>query len=541
MNLTFHLVRKDLVRMRLWIACWVLLLLTPIVLGAWLIGNSPFTEREWYLADAIFIITGVELLVGYLLTILVIHEDGLVGTQQFWSTRPICRGRLLTAKALGVLIIVGLVPVIVSVPWWWWCGFGVGQMARAAGEMLILLLLAVLPGAVVAALTDSFARALLWSFAAVALVMFSGFFFTVAHVATALGDNRDLPFLLARAEFAVAAVAAELMGVVAALFLVRGRRGWLAAAGGLIAMTIVVAARWTPLDASAEPREHDTGRGDSVRVQFQQAMAGPKPQDAAKKTGTMKYQRVTSQLVVTGLPQDRSLLGLAAKQRWTWPNGTTVERFEPLFFSSDVGPRSLLGLKIYPDGQEEPEENLLEAWLPASIVARMQTEPPKFEARLWWEVIRPELQLEVPLKPGRWVTRNGYGVGIDRLDTRDDAFNIVMVATRPVLLWPLLRASGEWYRRFELDYQQSWALLNRERGRVSYVFGELHGDKPRWIVVYGVKVEWRMHFWTGARTRVAYPARDPNRVPATSLAIITMREDAILSREVKVDRFLPGN
>src|ERR1043165_9512237 len=99
MNLTLHLVRKDLVRMRPWLACWVLLLLTPIAMAAWLLGNNPFTTGgEGRLPDVVFIITGAQLFVGYLLTILVIHEDGLVGTRQFWSTRPISRGRLLMAK-----------------------------------------------------------------------------------------------------------------------------------------------------------------------------------------------------------------------------------------------------------------------------------------------------------------------------------------------------------------------------------------------------------------------------------------------------------
>jgi hypothetical protein len=248
-------------------------------------------------------------------------------------------------------------------------------------------------------------------------------------------------------------------------------------------------------------------------------------------------------------------MGAAAKQRWTWPNGTVLERLEP--FYSEMENRPVLGLQTGTSDRETkraetasltgrtkrefaPGEFFAEAsaWLPPSLVARMQTEPPKFEARLWWRVVRPELKLEVPLAPGRWLARNGHGVGIQRIQRNDDLLSITLVATRPLLLSSLLRALRDPYRRIELDAEQWWALLDRERGRVAYIFGEHHADKPRAIVVHGVKVEWRVHTTGGPGIyRNGKWAREPGWSDGSSLAVLTLHEDAVFSRDVKMERF----
>src|SRR5690349_16881894 len=132
MNLTLHLVRTDLVRMRGWIACWVGVLLMPILMGASWLMRSPLVDERWKPENTSAILAILQVVVGYILTIQLIHEHGIVGTRQFWLTRPISPGRLLGAKSITVLIMVGLLPVVVSLPWWLWCGFGAGQIVNAA-------------------------------------------------------------------------------------------------------------------------------------------------------------------------------------------------------------------------------------------------------------------------------------------------------------------------------------------------------------------------------------------------------------------------
>jgi hypothetical protein len=554
MNLTLHIVRKDIVRMRVWIACWVALLLVPIVIGAMFIGKNPLADPTWTLPDKIFIITLVEVLVGYFLTILVIQEDSIVGTRQFWLTRPISRGRLLCAKAISAFVIVGLVPIAVSLPWWLWCSLGVTQMAGAAAETLLILVIAMLPAAVVAVLTDSFARALLWTVALVTVVIFGAFFFTVT-TGTTVQNEHEMPLIVTRSAVAIIAVAAEMAAIVIVQFLVRRRGWWLGAAGALMAITLIGATQWRWSWISGEPVEHHAERASGVTVKFNRALAGPVVGNKYRPDG-VPVQRVESQWVVSGIARERSIVGAAAKQRWTWPSGTTVGRFEQ--FHSFSGDGSVLGLQVATDPETErskgewlqrrtkrqfaPGEFHVEtaAWLPPSVVARMATEPPKFEARMWWQAVHPELQLEIPLAPGRWIARNGHGIGIERVERDADTTTITFVATRPVLITPMLFSMAEWYRHFAVDGNQWWALFDRVQGRVLYGFNEGHSDKPRWLVVSGVKIEWRTHVSTrpGVLRNGKWVRMTETKSPI-SFAVFTMHEDALFSREVKVERFQP--
>src|ERR1043166_4899007 len=88
------------------------------------------------------------------------------------SSRPISRGRLLLAKAVGAFAMVALIPVAVALPWWLWCGFSAGQVVQAASETLAVLTLVIICGALLATLTDSLARAMLWTLVFVAVVLF---------------------------------------------------------------------------------------------------------------------------------------------------------------------------------------------------------------------------------------------------------------------------------------------------------------------------------------------------------------------------------
>src|SRR5262245_19846351 len=111
MNLTLHMVRSDLVRMRVWIVCWAGVLLLPMVNGVVILSGSGPQAEPWIAGNRAAILTGFQAALGYLLTILLIQEHGLVGTSQFWLTRPISRGRLLGAKFVGVFLIVAFLPV----------------------------------------------------------------------------------------------------------------------------------------------------------------------------------------------------------------------------------------------------------------------------------------------------------------------------------------------------------------------------------------------------------------------------------------------
>jgi hypothetical protein len=265
-------------------------------------------------------------------------------------------------------------------------------------------------------------------------------------------------------------------------------------------------------------------------------------------------QCVESQFILRGLPSGLDLRGVAAQQRWTWPNDLSITRLDGLF--SPVPAEPFLGLRNNPSDPETqrekqrrlkirvgrdlaPNEFLADApaWLPPSLVERIRQEPPKFNARLWFQLAQPELRLEVPLAPGKWSARNGHGVGIAALHRDSDTMTITLVATRPSLLTPIFSAFGGWAFPFAPDREQSWALLDRARGRVVYTFSERNADKPRTIAVNGVRIEWRTHTTVGPSVvRGGRSIREPDWTMGTSLAVVTMRELALFSRDVTVER-----
>ena len=73
--------------------------------------------------------------ITYLLVAAIVQEDAVAGPA-FWQTRPISGPRLLAGKALGLFLMLGLLPVLVSIPWWLACGFGGSEICRAAAETL---------------------------------------------------------------------------------------------------------------------------------------------------------------------------------------------------------------------------------------------------------------------------------------------------------------------------------------------------------------------------------------------------------------------
>lgn len=159
MKLIWHIVKKDLARMQLPLALWTLLLLAKIALGAVLRAGGGvdvvwFTRIELYVT----LCTWLGVVMIYALVALLIHEDALVGTQAGWKTRPISGARLLGAKLLGLLLMFGILPVVISLPWWLVCGFGLPEIGTAMLETLGWQALFVLPSLALAVLSHNFGR-----------------------------------------------------------------------------------------------------------------------------------------------------------------------------------------------------------------------------------------------------------------------------------------------------------------------------------------------------------------------------------------------
>lgn len=578
MKLILHIVGKDLQRLRWWLFAWIGVLAAPVLTGFSALAHAPSFFGEWDVPKAHMALLGLEGLVAYVLTIVLIHEDALVGPQPFWLTRPIGRGRLFAAKAIGAAVILGLLPILVSLPWWLWCGFGIGEIAVAALESCELAALIALPAALIAVLTDSLAQAMLWTTVLLAAVPVAIFYF-VAAVTAVVADQPSAALWISRSVLAVGLVAAEFAVIVGVQFFVRWRTRWLVAAAAMIVGTLCAATRWPwVFIGRLGPSEIDAVRASSVQVELRRAWAERVSAGGVNTAaGIDRMQRVGTGFFASGVPPGLMLGGMGAEQRWRfgeafsakWSgylSGSNAVRIAGMresrwgFISEDEETRrwmaewrerKKLPLRLSTPAIPEDQAELgSSAFFRPSLVARMRADAPAYEARLWLELVRPELAFEMPLAPGRWRTHGGFGMRIESVDfTRGPRVNmkpgggalVVLVETRPAPIGQMLRAAAEasaWFTSWWRYDREGYVVLNRERGEFVSVRGENESRSPQQLVVNGVRV-----LWCAKGVDAPHVIRGGTWVPVAgwmsgvTLGRITVRQEAVFAREVKADRF----
>jgi hypothetical protein len=196
MRLTWHIFAKDLLRLRLPLILWGLLMAAKVAFYAAIAGVFGPPNLEWlgHMMDAPILVirSTIEPLIAFVLAGCLIYEDPLVGTDPFWVTRPISGGRLLGAKILGAGILFVLLPVLINVPWWLSCGFGDPEMVRAAVPMAIKYSMVVAIGMACASATDAFPRFFLWAIVAIAgIAMIHLFAAGFLGLGSIISTNRD--------------------------------------------------------------------------------------------------------------------------------------------------------------------------------------------------------------------------------------------------------------------------------------------------------------------------------------------------------------
>lgn len=551
MNLTLHLVRKDLWRLRWWLFGWVALLLMPIALGAGLLAKNPFTTEEWPLHNVLEWIYALEVLAAYLLTILLLQDDAVIGTQQFWLTRPISRGRLLTAKLLGVFVVLALIPIAVSLPWWWWHGFGVVQMAEPALEIVLLAMLVAIPAAFIGALTETLARAVLWTMVLAAAVLTSLAFFP--------RFGGVIP--------GMAAALVCMVVVTVRVFFTR-RRAWSLLLLGALAWPVFMGGAMllaTRFSRDQTPREHHAEQGDKITVKFERAETDAGEPVAGRRN---RVQWVRSVYSVEGARPETALFAVGGTQVFRWPGIERSEVGHPTWnpVRWHTSPLATLGLRP-PSADPETEQwravdrarrsgggqasqsavsarDLerhfeLYAYLPPSLVARMQIDPPSFQATTWLRLARPEILYELELRPGQHVRRHGISARIEHVqpgaNAREGTAHVTFVESSQAPWWREIHGaigSRQWQA-----HHQPFSLLAVNRGRGEY--GEsVRPDKSRAVVVNGVRIAWHAAYihpgWVRRGDR--WVGR-PGWMDGTAIALLRFREEALFKREVNVERF----
>lgn len=189
MNLTWHIVRKDLFRLRWILVLWVFLLVARIAMAEiqFSLGDAgvPFFLAAMITELGFIPLFAIGLVMGFM------ADDPVCDVDAFWITRPISGARLLTAK-LSLFLAIPVVSALVALPWWLARGTSGGQVGISLYRTGSEALLAVAVAAPLAVLARDARRFVLNCIIAICLVLLGFFLFSFTEAAARFKSSAEL-------------------------------------------------------------------------------------------------------------------------------------------------------------------------------------------------------------------------------------------------------------------------------------------------------------------------------------------------------------
>ena len=197
MNLTFHLIGKDFLYLRLYLSVWWGL----VILQAIFIGSYPqdfLGEWRWEVSPSQLLRLFAVLEICLLTVILsqLVQKDSTAGSTAFWLSRPVSGRRLLASKLLFLLLMVVLPALVVQVLLLLVRGVTLEDTLLSFPQMVFPQLLHIGVAMVLASLTSSLPRLILLgviALVALPLLWFMSSSLFVAVFATASSSIGDAP------------------------------------------------------------------------------------------------------------------------------------------------------------------------------------------------------------------------------------------------------------------------------------------------------------------------------------------------------------
>lgn len=319
MNLTWHLIRNDLRAFRGPVLGWLALIATKLAVGVVMLeaGVASTTTLQWlsHLAHALAVLEFAALF----LVVLVLQADSAASSKAFWLSRPISGGRLLRAKLCFLGLIFLVLPVVLTLPWWLYCGFDGPHIALAVLQTVAPHFVVIVVGLGAALFTPSLLRGL-GSLVAAAIVF--------AVLTGAIEYN-------ARAEnwtrFALGFVVATVgLGAVSwRKYVSRRPEPALAIAAATFAALVAIGL-WGPRSGQAEARLR------RLELSAEEPRIAPPPlafsvqRAAVRLTPNSIYSRPVppcAELIldVTGVTAQEGLEPRRVQFVWTWPDGARFQ------------------------------------------------------------------------------------------------------------------------------------------------------------------------------------------------------------------------
>ena len=387
MIVTWHLVKKDLRRLRVAVAVLSLLTIGKIIFYAAIAGLFRPPNLEWLQrlqsGPELLLRTLAEPLITYFLVGWLVFEDSPVEKDAHWITRPISGLKLFAAKLAAAGLMFVLLPLLLNIPWWMASGLSGTEIAISAVELVVIHSSVVAIGLICASLTDGFPRFILWSLVAV------GSFAMVQTLLVFLVAPGPWLFL---SRLTVWVVSASLfaLAITAYQFATRHHRRSLAmaVAGVVLAGGISDAWRWNLTNLGGQ--RLNTTDEDAQKVRFE--IGGPAHYH---HVGEKSFVQLALRMV--DLPSSALVTQVRATGEWSiqkmkvWTS--RIKPSDPAMAKEAV--RRMLGFE-----SSSPTDSHVILSLPFSpqIERRTKQEPTAFHASVDLDLFRGRIVGEFPLR-----------------------------------------------------------------------------------------------------------------------------------------------
>jgi hypothetical protein len=442
MNLTWHIVKKDLRALKWPLLVWSLIIVAKLGVGVVLLTTGGEEDARWFMQMDVMakMLTALQF-VSFVLVAALIQADLLVGTTAFWMTRPISGARLLGAKLLGIGLMFWLLPVLCTLPWWLWCGLGPREIAWAAAELVAFQSIAILLGLMVSTVTDGFGRFLMWTLVLLfAVPMISGIMVYYSTRGQA-GPPGELMTTRAWLAFTLAGLATLI--VMIHQYLTRHTARSYAIIGVVVAM-IVGVMTWWPWSWKLETRlynallRHSDSQwpvaAEPAGLRFSGLSAQLDPQRPGSRADRPFW--LQTEFSVEGLATNQAIVPFTASHEWRWPDETT--------WGGRAYSRSNMFKQAAREALQLTDPRLLETpadgrvtmsgAVPENIAQRFQREPARFTGRSRLRLVEVSSATAVPWQAGPRTLRQGVGERIASVEKMTPQYLVTFIRHSPALL-----------------------------------------------------------------------------------------------------------
>lgn len=534
MNLTWHIIKKDLRALQWPLLLWIALIVAKLGVGVALLNADGTEGFDWFnKMDALAKVLSAFEFVSFVLTAAIIQQDLMVGTTAFWMTRPISGARLLRAKLICISLVFIVAPVLVTLPWWLGCRLGLSEIGWAVTETVAAQAIAVLLGLLWSVVTDGFARFLMWTLVTLfATPMLTGIiaYYASRHQASFLPDLVATRFLLV-----VLLALAGVLVVVVHQFLTRNLARSIAIIAGTVGLIVLTGAFW-PWSWNVESRFYSylirQAQGDwpaaaeppGLGFKLQSAeFAGRKDRPDRPASLIAHYQ-------VEGLAGMQGLMPVASGYTMSWPDGTgaTGRSWGRTGLADMMSAQALSGGRDSGEAAVQPDGVNFTSAIPAATMAKVRGQAPSHTLSARFRLMRFESVTRVPLEPGTWSRQQSHGERLAHAEKEGPQLLVTFIRHMPSL-WVDNAGGGQ--LAAPGDYSQ-YFLVNRARGAVD------RGTSTdyRLTRIASVGISWRtMSYLAIPRPPKGSTLDAINALNDAELVKVTFAEQARFSHELTLD------